>query len=162
MSREDRNHEQSIARAVVINASLAWSMLVGFLALGVFLVVLGWNASQKMRDISDINNLQSARLTTIESTITARRADRDKQFDAVGDAMKAEALARNAADQAEALARSTADQAQEQRLRPLEVTTSATASSLAFIRDQITSGFSEIGRRLDRIEGKADRTEEKP
>jgi hypothetical protein len=72
-------------------------------------------------------------VTTIDNRVTAiegRRATRDAQFEGIADRI----------DQLET------------RIRPLEVTSASTAASLAFIRDQLTDGFVDISKRLDRIE----------
>lgn len=142
VSREERDPEQSATRAIVANASAVWTFLVGLVTVGVFLVGIGWKVSQALAEIQRMQDAQAAastalavRVTTIENTMSARGVARDKQFDAIDS--RIEGL--------------------EERVRPLETTAASTASSLAFIRDQITNGFDEIGKRLDRIETGATR-----
>lgn len=107
-----------------------------FLVFNTAVIVGSWTMMQgknteQDRIIADLDAKVSNISTQINITLNERRVARDQQAAAVSG--RIDGL--------------------EGRIRPLEVSTASTASSLAFIRDNVISGFAEIGRRLDRMEG---------
>lgn len=123
---EPRAAEDAESRAIVLDLGLA-KILIGIVGaavgVGIWVGTLVADHGGRIKAIED-------NLTSIVDGMDRRAAARDTQMNALS--ARIDSL--------------------DTRVRPLEVSVGSIASSVAFIRERVDAGFSDLGDRMDRLE----------